>query len=229
MAARKPKKPSGRQIEGAIVEMVEDRGTATACPSEVARKIGGESWRDLMEPVRRAAARLQERGVVDVYQHGRPVQMETARGPVRLRSRAAASIDHREQPERYVIGRGEEGVLTVEPYKSELLPLWRFATVAVARKSAAALWRKFVEYGKQGDFVGMDMARKYLQMGWTRARRYANHRSGRKYAEGTRTKLANDPSAEKAAAAEVFRKALERARKNRVYARLKAEHLARSE
>ena len=40
-------------------------------------------------------------------------------------------------------------------------------------------------------------------------------------------KLANDPSAEKAAAAEVFHEALERARKNRVYARLKAAHLAR--
>jgi hypothetical protein len=215
-----------REIEAAIEALLEERGTATACPSEVARKIGGESWRDLMEPVRRAAARLQERGVVDVYQHGRPVKISTARGPVRLRSAAAATIDHRKEPERYVIGRGEEGVLTVEPYKSELLPLWRFATVALARKSAAALWEKFVEYGEQGDFVGMDMARKYLQMGWTRARRYANHKTGRKYASGTRSQLARDPSAEKAAAAEVFRKMLERARKNRVYARLKAEHLA---
>jgi hypothetical protein len=221
------RKPSARAIEAAIEELVQARGTATACPSEVARKIGGEDWRELMEPVRRAAARLQERGLVDVYQHGRAVKLATARGPVRLRSSAAAEIDHRKQPERYVIGRGEEGVLTVEPYKSELLPLWRFATVASARRSAAALWKKFVSYGEEGDFVGMDMARKYLQMGWTRARRYAKHKSGRKYAPGTRSPLANDPSAEKAAAAEVFRATLERARKSRVYARLKAEHLAR--
>jgi hypothetical protein len=27
----------------------------------------------------------------------------------------------------------------------------------------------------------MDMARKFLQMGWTRSLRYANHRSGKKY------------------------------------------------
>jgi hypothetical protein len=37
--------------------------------------------------------------------------------------------------------------------------------------------------------LGMDMSRKFLQMGFTRSRRYANHRSGRKYSskdkEGT--------------------------------------------
>ena len=39
----------------------------------------------------------------------------------------------------------------------------------------------FLQYKQDGDFVGMDMARKFLQMGWTRARRYANHKGGRKY------------------------------------------------
>ena len=70
----------------------------------------------------------------------------------------------------------------VEPYKSELLPLWRFATVAAARKSAAAIGKRFRAYLRAGDFVGADMARKFLQMGYTRARRYANHAGGRKYA-----------------------------------------------
>ena len=31
------------------------------------------------------------------------------------------------------------------------------------------------------DFIGMDMARKFLEMGFTSTRRYANHSSGRKY------------------------------------------------
>ena len=31
------------------------------------------------------------------------------------------------------------------------------------------------------DFIGMDMCRKFLEMGFTRARRYANHRDGKKY------------------------------------------------
>lgn len=82
----------------------------------------------------------------------------------------------------YRIGRGETGVLTHEPYKTALLPLWRFRTAALARKSASDLWGAFLAYGEEDDFVGMDMARKFLQMGMTRARRYANHKGGRKYA-----------------------------------------------
>ena len=38
-----------------------------------------------------------------------------------------------------------------------------------------------MDYKLERDFVGMDMARKFLQMGYTRSRRYANHKSGRKY------------------------------------------------
>ncbi|EAT8909496.1 DUF4385 family protein, partial [Salmonella enterica] len=36
-----------------------------------------------------------------------------------------SSIDFRQQPELYQVGRGEQGVLLVEPYKSEILPFWR--------------------------------------------------------------------------------------------------------
>jgi hypothetical protein len=99
-------------------------------------------------------------------------------------------IDFRKHPERYQIGRGEQGVLLVQPYKSELLPHWRFRTPIEARKSADALYRLFKEYGRAGDFVGMDIARKYLQMGFTRSRRYANHKSGRKYSKKTGKKIA---------------------------------------
>jgi len=55
----------------------------------------------------------------------------------------------------YNIGRGEQGVLTYEPYKSYLLPLWRFRTVPIARTSSEALWGKFLEFYEVGDFVGM--------------------------------------------------------------------------
>ena len=40
----------------------------------------------------------------------------------------------------------------------------------------------FCDYKEQQDFIGMDMARKFLEMGFTRPRRYANHPSGKKYA-----------------------------------------------
>jgi hypothetical protein len=92
-----------------------------------------------------------------------------------------SAIDFREHPELYRIGRGEQGVLSVEPYKSEILPLWRFRTLDVARKSSEEIYRLYLEYKAADDFVGMDMARKFLQMGWTRSLRYFNHKSGKKY------------------------------------------------
>ena len=91
------------------------------------------------------------------------------------------NTDFRKQPELYRIGVGEQGVLLVQPYKAEILPHWKFKTEAVARASASKIFELFEQYLKDHDFVGADMARKYLQMGFTRARRYANHKSGRKY------------------------------------------------
>lgn len=91
------------------------------------------------------------------------------------------NIDFRKSPEKYFVGRGEEGVLLAEPYKSELLPHWRFATPDKATISADTILEMFYNYKDQNDFVGMDMARKFLQMGYTRSRRYANHTGGKKY------------------------------------------------
>ena len=93
-----------------------------------------------------------------------------------------ATVDFRQHPELYRVGRGEQGVLLVQPYKGEILPHWRFKDAAAARESAAAIWKLLQGYLKAGDFVGADMARKFLQMGYTRARRYANHAGGKKYA-----------------------------------------------
>ena len=39
-----------------------------------------------------------------------------------------STIVFRKQPELYRIGKGEQGVLSVEPYKSEILPHWRLKT-----------------------------------------------------------------------------------------------------
>ncbi|HEX8550087.1 MAG TPA: DUF4385 domain-containing protein [Abditibacteriaceae bacterium] len=91
------------------------------------------------------------------------------------------SIDFRKQPELYRIGKGEQGVLSVEPYKSEILPFWKFATPEKARESSEKIYSLFLQYKEANDFIGMDMARKFLQMGITRSRRYANHPGGKKY------------------------------------------------
>jgi hypothetical protein len=164
------------EVAKKILELVRRRGAGkTVCPSEVARALDEEDWRPLMKEVRREAAELARKDRIEVLQKGKVVDIQKTRGAIRLRLKKKHSpdIDYRAHPELYVIGRGEEGVLTVQPYKSELLPLWRFKTVAMARASAKAIEAKFEEYRGAGDFVGMDMARKYLMMGVTRSKRYA--------------------------------------------------------
>lgn len=138
-------------------------------------------------------------------------------------------INVREHPELYRIGRGEQGVMQVEPYKSELLPLWRFKTPTLAEVSAAALWARYEDYRSRQDFPGMDMARKYLQMGYTRARRYANHRGGRKWNADRSAVLPLSPDPEKARAAAIFKAAWDRVRADPEYQRLTANHRARHE
>ena len=59
----------------------------------------------------------------------------------------------------------EKDIFATSPYKDRLLPLWRFRTPELARTSADEIWNAFLEYEGQDDFVGMDKARKFLQMG----------------------------------------------------------------
>lgn len=135
-----------------------------------------------------------------------------------------AHLDLRAQPELYRVGVGEQGVLLVEPYKSELLPHWRFRTPDVARVSSEKLYELFLAYKAADDFVGMDMARKFLQMGFTRSRRYANHRSGRKWnSEGTEV-LPQEPDPVKAESAAIFYQKYLQAKEDPEYLLMKREH-----
>ncbi|MBX2988324.1 MAG: DUF4385 domain-containing protein [Bdellovibrionaceae bacterium] len=131
-------------------------------------------------------------------------------------------IDLRESPEIYRVGKGEQGVLLVEPYKSEILPHWKFKTPGEAKKSALAIMRLFRGYKKEKDFVGMDMSRKFLQMGYTRARRYANHRSGRKYDRDGKI-LAREVDEVKARSAAIFYDHWRRVEADPTYAKLKKQ------
>ena len=99
-----------------------------------------------------------------------------------------SNIDYRMYPELYHIGRGQQGVLTCEPYKSELHPIWRFKTPREAQLSANKIYIKYLQYLDDQDFVGCDMAKKYLHMGFTRSRRYWNHSSGKKWTKTTEGK-----------------------------------------
>ena len=108
---------------------------------------------------------------------------------------------------RYRIGRGEQGVLLVRPYTDVICPLWKFKTPEIARSSSSLIYLLYESYKERGDFVGMDMCRKFLEMGFTRARRYANHRDGKKYdAEGNVKPQESDAlTCDKAISANIFR------------------------
>jgi hypothetical protein len=158
-------------------------------------------------------------------------------------TQALASTDFRKNPELYRIGKGEQGVLMVEPYKSEILPYWKFKNPEAAMASSEKIYDLFIEYLNQNDFVGADMARKFLQMGYTRARRYANHKSGRKYANNPQKEstaeaekearkkhlLPNDEDPVKAAAAAIFKQKWQSAKENIYYQELMENHRARYE
>jgi hypothetical protein len=75
----------------------------------------------------------------------------------------------------------------------------------------------FLHYQAKEDFVGMDMARKFLQIGYTRSRRYANHKSGRKYAASTKELLPLEEDQQKAQSGRISYQKWKRAREDKKY------------
>ena len=62
---------------------------------------------------------------------------------------------------------GSKGVLLVRPYTDDICAHWRFVDEPTARKSSTKIYQMFLEFKTKRDFIGMDMARKFLEMGFT--------------------------------------------------------------
>jgi len=75
------------EYEDAIRALLDARAAGkTICPSEAARAVGGDGgFRAHMDPVRDAARGMVERGELEVTQRGEVVDLDAARGPIRLR------------------------------------------------------------------------------------------------------------------------------------------------
>ena len=125
----------------------------------------------------------------------------------------------------YRIGRGEQGVLLVRPYTDDICAHWRFVNEETAIKSSDAIYSMFCTYRRNKDFIGMDMARKFLEMGFTRARRYANHSSGRKYDSNgkVRPQEVDWKTNEKAKAAQIFKVIRDKAAYDPTYKEMRKE------
>lgn len=132
-------------------------------------------------------------------------------------------IDYRLNPELYRVGKGEQGVLMCQPYKSEIGPFWRFRTPEIAKESSEVIYQLFLKYLKNNEFVGADLARKYLQMGFTRARRYTNYKGGVKYNKDNNYSLNEKGTGDqqKAISADIFYKMWKKAESDPVYSHLK--------
>jgi uncharacterized protein DUF3253 len=75
-----------RALEQAIGALLDQRRPEVSlCPSEAARAVDPERWRELMPAARAAAGRLAAAGEVEVTQRGAVVDVAGARGPVRVR------------------------------------------------------------------------------------------------------------------------------------------------
>ena len=126
----------------------------------------------------------------------------------------------------YRIGRGEQGVLLVRPYTNDICAHWRFVDEPTARKSSDKIYQMYLGFKAKRDFIGMDMARKFLEMGFTRARRYANHSSGRKYDKTSgkvRPQEKDWRTSTKARSAAIFKEVRDKAAYDTVYQEMRKE------
>ena len=126
----------------------------------------------------------------------------------------------------YRIGRGEQGVLLVRPYTNDICAHWKFRTPEIAVESSNKIFAMYLDYRDEEDFIGMDMCRKFLEMGFTRARRYANHNSGRKYKKGTKEILPQEEdhmTSKYAKAAKIFKNVRDIVAKSDTYVKMRKE------
>ena len=137
------------------------------------------------------------------------------------------NIDFKDERNRklYRIGRGEQGVLLVRPYTNTICDHWRFKTPDEAVKSSNKIFAMYLDYRDEKDFIGMDMCRKFLEMGFTRARRYANHNSGKKYdSEGNiRPQEPDHATSKYAKSAIIFKGVRDIVAKNETYVKMRKQ------
>lgn len=76
------------KLRSAILDLARERGPdKTICPSDAARAVGGEQWRDLMDDARDVARDLARSGDVEITQKGTVLDPDQPwRGPIRIRA-----------------------------------------------------------------------------------------------------------------------------------------------
>lgn len=80
---------TNRRIDAAVRALLRSRGSGRSiCPSDVARIVGGLSWRPLLPIVRDRAVLLAKRRTLDILRRGRVVVTQPTHGVLRYRLHA---------------------------------------------------------------------------------------------------------------------------------------------
>ncbi|KUI10005.1 S-adenosylmethionine tRNA ribosyltransferase [Mycolicibacterium acapulense] len=77
-----------QRLRETILKLSRERGPdKTICPSDAARVVGGDDWRDLMDDARETARDLARDGDVEITQKGEVLDPNAVwRGPIRIRA-----------------------------------------------------------------------------------------------------------------------------------------------
>lgn len=71
------------RLAATVRTLLRARGEGSICPSEPARVVGAEGWRDLMDTARDVLFEQRAAGVVQIRQRGVTVTEDRPRGPIR--------------------------------------------------------------------------------------------------------------------------------------------------
>jgi len=73
-------------IQAAILRIAKKRGSQkSTCPSEIARMLFPNDWRNHMKDVVNEAIQLHHNGRVVITQKSKPVDIDRIKGPVRIK------------------------------------------------------------------------------------------------------------------------------------------------
>ncbi len=76
-----------KRIALGILAILQKRGDPKSiCPSEVARALYPENWRDAMPWVREVGVTLRNEGKIQITQKGEVIHGNTWKGPIRFKS-----------------------------------------------------------------------------------------------------------------------------------------------
>lgn len=78
---------SHQVIENTILSTAAQRGLdKSTCPSEIARMLFPEDWREHMKEIVEVAIDLQHQGKLAITQKGKPIDTSKITGPIRIKT-----------------------------------------------------------------------------------------------------------------------------------------------